>query len=244
MSASKFTVTGLRSIEECLKVNPKKILKIMVPSGKNSSRFDEIVGLAKKNKVTVETTGKTEKNSEQELSAVLEPFQYVDFSGLLSVLKKQTQNTNKPVVVALDGITDTNNLGAIIRTAAFMGIRHVLIPKDRSVQITDTVFRIASGGLEYVEVSQVTNLVSALKELKEAGFWVVGFTEHSEQRLEEVPKDIAKVIVIGNEEKGIRPLVLENCDFRVGLESRGELKSLNASVAAALSMTWAVGNSK
>ncbi len=243
MAAKAFQVTGLRSIEECLNVNPQKIQKLIVPAGKSSPRFEEIISKAKKKKIPVETNSKIEKGVEQNLVAVLNEYEYLDLSEVISSMQKEIQSEKKPVIVALDGITDPNNIGAIVRSAAFMGIKYIVIPKDRSVLVTDTVFRIASGGLEYVNIVLVTNMVSALKELKESGFWVVGFTEHSEQRLDEVPKDIAKVIVIGNEESGIRPLVLENCDFKVGLEAKGELKSLNASVAAALSMTWAVNNS-
>lgn len=243
MANKTFTVTGLRSIAECLNVNPHKVQKIIVPAGKNNSRFEEIITIAKVKKIAIETSNKIEKGVEQTISAVLNEYRYKDLSEVISSLQKSIQSEDKPVVVALDGITDPNNIGAIVRTAAFMGIQYIIIPKDRSVLVTDTVFRIASGGLEYVDIVLVTNMVSALKELKESGFWVVGFTEHSEQNLDEVPTDIAKVIVIGNEENGIRPLVLENCDFKVGLEAKGSLKSLNASVAAAISMTWAVKNS-
>jgi 23S rRNA (guanosine2251-2'-O)-methyltransferase len=90
-----------------------------------------------------------------------------------------------------------------------------------------------------VRVAQVTNLVTALEKLKEVGFWSIGFSEHAEQRLSDVRQDFPPVIVIGNEEKGMRQLVQKNCDFLVKLAGKGGLRSLNASVASALAMAWA-----
>src|SRR5262249_26605876 len=125
--------------------------------------------------------------------------------------------------------------------AAFMGVTGVVIPKDRAAVITETVYRIASGGVEYLRVCQVTNLVAALKVLKDSGLWIVGFSEHADRDIAEQKADVAPRIIVGNEEKGMRPLVKENCDFLVKLGGKGGLKSLNASVAAALAMAWATG---
>lgn len=236
--SSRLILSGLRSIEECLRTNPDRIAKVLVPAGKLSPRFQQIRELAQKKGIRVEVNPKND-TSEEALIALLHDYQYADFDELLGELKQAVANGEQPVVVALDGITDPHNLGAILRTAAFMGISGVILPKDRSVAITDTVYRIASGGLEYLRVAQVTNLVSALESLKEIGFWSVGFSEHAEQELSALRNDFSPVIVIGNEEKGIRPLVKENCDFLVKLSGKGGLHSLNASVAGALAMAWA-----
>lgn len=236
--ASRIIISGLRSIEECLNQNPERISKLLLPRTKLSSRVQQIKDLATRNRVLIETNPESSANSEEGVLAVLKEYQYVDFSILVSELKNKLAANQRPVVMALDSVTDPQNLGAIIRTAAFMGIDAIILPKDRSAQINDTVYRVASGGLEHVEVSLVTNLVTALEELKQIGFWTIGFSEHSPTSIKEVKLDFAPVLVIGNEEKGIRPLVQKNCDYLVCLEPLGGLSSLNASVASALAMAW------
>lgn len=236
--SSRLIITGFRSIEECLEKNPERISKILVPSGRIAPRIERLQFLARERGVRIETNPNA--NPEEPVLALMKDYQYSELDALLPVLKEAIDSGNRPVVVALDGVTDPHNLGAVLRTAAFMGVNAVLFPKDRSAGINETVYRIASGGVEHVSVAQVTNLVSALKQLKEAGFWIVGFSEHAEQGLTDVPLNISPVIVIGNEEKGLRQLVRENCDFLVKIPSRGGLESLNASVAAALAMSWAV----
>ncbi len=170
--SSRLILNGLRSIEECLRKNPDRISKILVPSGKLSPRLQQIKEQAQKQGIRVEVNPKQE-SSEEALLAVLHDYQYADFDELLDELKDKLEKGEQPVVIALDSITDPHNLGALLRTAAFMGVAGVILPKDRSVAITDTVYRIASGGLEYLRVAQVTNLVSALESLKKTGFWSV-----------------------------------------------------------------------
>ena len=242
---SRIILNGLRSIEECLQANPERVSKILIAQGKVSSRVEQIRQLAQQKRIPIEPIPKNQTsfagilNAEDPVLAVLKEYEYTDFTSFKQECSEQIQEKKKVIILALDGITDPHNLGAILRTAAFMGVFGVILPRERSVSITETVYRIASGGLEYLQVTQVTNLVSALKELKEVGFWTVGFSEHSNQELKDLRKDFSPVIVIGNEEKGIRPLVKENCDFFVSLKPRGKLKSLNASVAASLAMSWA-----
>lgn len=235
--SSRLILSGLRSIEECLRFNPDRISKILLPPGKSSVRVEQIRELAQKRGIKIEPNPKFDP--EEPVLALLGEYQYSDFDSLVHEWKTAIQKGQRPVVIALDGVSDPHNLGAMLRTAAFMGIDAVLIPKDRSALVTDTVYRIASGGMEHVRIAQVTNLVSALKALKEAGFWIVGFSENAETVLNTVKQDFSPVIIIGNEEKGIRPLVRENCDFLVKFENKGPLQSLNASVAAALAMAWA-----
>ena len=236
--SSRLILSGFRSIEECLRSNPDRIAKLLVPPGRLSPRITELRDLAQKRGVRVEINP-NKADTDEPVLAVLKDYEYAEFDELLPGLADMVKRGERPVVLALDGITDVHNLGAILRTAAFMGVSAVILPKDRAALINETVYRIASGGLEYLRVTQVTNLVTALEKLKEAGFWSVGFSEHAEQDLAKLKNDFSPVIVIGNEEKGMRPLVKENCDFIVKMVGRGELHSLNASVAAALAMSWA-----
>lgn len=235
--ASLLILSGLRSIEECLRSNPERISKLLVPPGKLSPRIAELRELAQKRGIRIEVNPKPDPD--EPLLAILKDYEYADFDALLDELKDAVEQGQRPVVIALDGITDPHNLGAILRTAAFMGVSGVILPRDRASPITDTVYRIASGGLEYLRVAQVTNLVPALQSLKDIGFWSIGFSEHAEQDLSALKHDFPPVLIIGNEEKGMRQLVKENCDFLVKIAGKGELHSLNASVAGALAMAWA-----
>ncbi|MEW6058466.1 MAG: 23S rRNA (guanosine(2251)-2'-O)-methyltransferase RlmB [Bdellovibrionota bacterium] len=235
--SSRLILSGLRSIEECIQTNPDRIAKLLVPPGKLAPRIAQICEYAKKCGVRLETNPRPDP--EEPLLAILNEYQYAEFEALVDELRDALAQGQRPVVLALDGVTDPQNLGAILRTAAFMGIPGILLPKDRAAAINNTVYRVASGGLEYLRIARVTNLVSALKELKEIGLWSVGFSEHAPKSLSELKNDFPSILIIGNEEKGIRPLVRENCDFLVSMKGRGDLKSLNASVAAALAMAWA-----
>jgi 23S rRNA (guanosine2251-2'-O)-methyltransferase len=235
--SSRLILSGFRSIEECLRTHPERIAKILVPVGRLMPRIAELRDLAQKRGVLVETNPKFDP--EEPVLAMLHEYEYADFDAMVEELRAAVAQGQRPLVIMLDGITDPQNLGAILRTAAFMGVAGVVLPKDRSSHITNTVYRIASGGLEHIRVAQVTNLVAALNSLKDAGFWSVGFSEHAEQSLSDVRQDFPPVIVIGNEEKGMRQLVQKNCDFLVKLSGKGGLHSLNASVAAALAMAWA-----
>lgn len=235
--SSRMILSGLRSIEETIRTNPDRVSKLLVPEGKPNQRVMQITNLAKQNGIRVEPNPK--RDGEEGVLAVLHDFDYADFSDVVEEMQVEISAGNRPIVLLLDGITDPQNLGAIIRTSAFMGVKSILIPKDRAALLGDTVYRVASGGLEYVRICQVTNLVSSIKSLKDIGFWTVGFSEHASQDLAEIRKDFPMALIVGNEEKGIRPLVKESCDFLVKLSPQGQLKSLNASVAAALALAWA-----
>lgn len=143
------------------------------------------------------------------------------------------------VVVMLDHLEDPHNLGAIIRTCEAAGVKGIIIPKDRSVKVNSTVVKVSVGTIENVKIAMVNNLVNTLKEMKEKGYWVIG-TDMDGTDYREIDYNGKIVIVIGNEGKGISRLVKENCDFMASIPMRGEVNSLNASVASALIIYEAV----
>jgi len=138
--------------------------------------------------------------------------------------------------LALDCLQDPHNVGAVFRSAAFFGIRGILLTKDRSAPMSSTVYDVASGGVEYVPFVQVANLAAALKAVKEAGIWVLGSSEHAERDVRQIPRDRPWLLVIGNEEHGLRRLSLDLCDDVCRVTPQGSLGSLNASVAAGVLM--------
>lgn len=169
----------------------------------------------------------------QGVVAELQEFPYAELSQVL----RECKDVDRPVLLVLDSVTDPQNLGAIIRSAAFFGVKGILAPDRRSAPVTATTIKVSAGGFTEVPVVQVGNLVNALKELKDAGFWIYGLSEHAKDDLTTLEFNGPVALVIGNEEKGIRDLVLKNCDFRVGLPANGSFKSLNAATAAAVSLS-------
>jgi len=143
-------------------------------------------------------------------------------------------------LIVLDGIEDPHNFGAIIRTAAACGAAGVLFGKDRAAPLSPAVFKAAAGGIEYVDLIQVTNLARSLRQLKDAGFWVAALEANAEQILWDADLRGRMALVIGGEGRGIRRLVRENCDLEVRIPISGPITSLNASVSAAIAMAECV----
>jgi 23S rRNA (guanosine2251-2'-O)-methyltransferase len=138
--------------------------------------------------------------------------------------------------LALDQLQDPHNVGAIFRTAAFFGIAGILLTRDRSAPLNGTVYDVASGALEVVPFSHPANLSRGLEIAKAAGLWVLGASEHAEQDVCAVDRDRSWLLVLGNEERGLRRLTLDTCDETCRLTARGEIGSLNVSVAAGVLM--------
>lgn len=150
-------------------------------------------------------------------------------SSVEEMIKKQNG-----LVVILDGLEDVHNLGAIIRTCDCAGVDGVIYKSHNCVKVNDTVAKVACGALEYVKVSEVTNLVNTIKYLKDKGYWVVGTDGSAEQLYTDLKYDFNTVLVIGSEGKGMSRLVKEECDYMVKLPMVGHVTSLNASVAAGI----------
>lgn len=140
---------------------------------------------------------------------------------------------NRPDLwLALDQVQDPHNLGAVFRTAAFFGVKGLLVTRDRSAPMSAVVYDTATGGVEHVPFTQPSNLRSALEAAKEAGLWVLGSSEHEGQDVFEIPRDRPWLLVLGNEMAGMRRLTGETCDMTCRLVPRGPVTSLNVSVAA------------
>ena len=136
-------------------------------------------------------------------------------------------------VIVLDHIEDPHNFGAIIRTAESMGVKNIIIPKDRSVIVNETVMKTSAGALNYVNIIQVTNLVNAINYLKDNGFFIYG-AEADGVNYKDIDYSTKRCLVMGSEGKGISPIVRKNCDVIVSLPMKGHVNSLNVSVATAI----------
>jgi 23S rRNA (guanosine2251-2'-O)-methyltransferase len=153
----------------------------------------------------------------------------------LTALLRRSGNT-PPFLVAVDGVTDPGNLGALLRCCDGAGVHGVVLPRHRAVHVTPTVAKAAAGAIEHVPMAVVGGLPAALGRIKEAGVWVVGLDDEADKSLFEID-DLAKegiCLVMGAEGNGLSRLVRERCDLIVSIPMRGRLSSLNVSTAAAL----------
>lgn len=166
----------------------------------------------------------------QGIVAEVEEYGYV---SLEEVIKKHKDDKNVSLAI-LDGLEDPHNLGAILRSADASGIDGIIIPKNRSVQLSSTVAKVSTGAIEYVNVIQVVNLVNTIKTLKENGYWIIGLELDGsvDYRKQDYTGKIA--VIIGSEGRGISKLVKENCDYLVNIPMVGHVNSLNASVSASI----------
>jgi 23S rRNA (guanosine2251-2'-O)-methyltransferase len=169
----------------------------------------------------------------QGLGLQVPPYAYEPFADLLAA----SLESPAPLLIALDGITDPRNLGAIIRSAAAFGAHGVFLTERRSAAITATAWRTSAGAAARVKVSQVTNLTRSLKQCQEEGFIVVGLDADGATSLYELEAAVGPlVVVVGSEGRGLSRLVGQTCDLRVGIPMVSDVESLNASVAAAVTL--------
>ncbi len=145
-------------------------------------------------------------------------------------------NCANPIILALDGITDPHNVGAIIRSAEAFNCKGIIIPQRRSAGLTGTVAKVAAGALEHLNVSRVVNLNRALDELKKNGFLIVGLSGDGQLSISNFLEKAPLVVIVGSENKGISLLTQKKCDFLLSIPLKGKTSSLNASVAAAISL--------
>ena len=154
-----------------------------------------------------------------------------DYASVEDILARAKEKGEPPFLILLDNVEDPHNLGAVIRTANLAGAHGVIIPKRRSVGLTATVAKTSAGAINYTPVAKVTNLVRTMEELKKEGIWFA-CADMGGQSMYQTDMSGPIGLVIGNEGEGVSRLVREACDFVVSIPMRGDIDSLNASVAA------------
>ena len=158
--------------------------------------------------------------------------------SLNKLIDSSKNNSTNPILVAMDGITDPHNLGAIIRSAEAFDCKGIIIPQRRSVGLTGTVAKVAAGALEHIPVSRVVNLNRAIDELKKNGFLIIGLSGDGQVPISKFDEKAPLVVIIGAENKGISLLTQKKCDYLLKIPLKGKTSSLNASVAAAISLCY------
>lgn len=226
-------VGGIRPVEEAIAGGHREVFKLVVAKGRRG--LGRLLRLAERRRIPVEYSDRAHldrlcPSSHQGVVAVVAPYRYCDLSELVT---RASEDTGLAWLIALDGVVDPMNLGAVLRVAGAFGVGGVVLPRDRAVGLTPAVAKAAAGALEHVAIARVVNLVRALEELKKAGFWVVGTAPEASVAVDAFDWRRAVVVVLGSEGKGMRPLVTATCDETVSVPLPGPIGALNvASVAA------------
>ncbi len=215
-------------MREALK-NGRELDRVLVARGAGGTRLQEIVDLCREHNIPVRFEPREQldraasTSAHQGVVAFGGAFRYGSLAGLDAAVR---------LIVALDGVEDPHNLGAIARTAHAAGAGALIIPERRSAGVTDTALKAAAGALEHLPVIRVVNLNRALEELKDRGFWIYGLDERGVDTYDRIEYATPTVIVLGGEGHGLHELVKRNCDALVSIPLVGQIPSLNVSVAA------------
>jgi len=218
-------VFGKNVFNELREKDVKSIKKVYLANNFNDK---EIIDFIRSNKISyssmdIKAMDKMVEGKHQGIIIIIDDYEYADYKTMF----------NDKLVVMLDHLEDPHNFGAIVRTCEAAGVKSIIIPKDRSVSVTETVMRTSSGALENVEIAMVNNLVKVIDDFKKNGFFVYA-ADMGGDNYRDVDFADKVLLIIGNEGHGISRLVRENCDQILAIPQYGKINSLNASVAAAV----------
>lgn len=243
------TVRNPHSVLAALERRPEDVVSIQVSPSGGDDAWKRVTDLARRHKVTITTAGSggTERESRRggrpekgvrddakegrssANEARIQAKESISAEDLFSGARERSGG--KGIWLALDSLTDPHNVGAIFRIAGFFGIEGILMTSERSAPLTGTAYDVSCGGVETVPFTEQVNLQRAFDVAKEQGLWILGTSEHAKASYLTLKRDCPWLVVIGNEEKGMRRLTAESCDVTVSIPPLGEVTSLNASVA-------------
>lgn len=239
-------IYGLHAVRVMLQRHPERVTAVRVAERRDDPRAREIDELARRKQIPVQRVDahalkqKLGDVAHQGVVADIRPMPPWSEDDLLAAVQAAAEVRQPPLILALDGVQDPHNLGACLRTADACGALAVVVPRDRAAHVTPVVRKVAVGAAETTPVATVTNLVRALKLLKEAGLWVVGADADGAKRADEVDLKGGVVLVLGAEGAGLRHLTRQTCDWIARLPQLGAVESLNVSVAAGMLLYEAV----
>ena len=233
---------GRNALQEALRAG-RTIDKVFIASGDTDKGLQRLAAEAKEAGAVVVPVDRRKLDqmsftcSHQGVIALAAAHEYASIDDILEEANSRGESA---LIVICDELTDPHNLGAIMRSAECAGAHGVIIPKRRSVGLTATVAKASAGAMEYMKVARVTNINSAIAELKEKGVWVFGTAAEGSVPMYKANLTVPAAIVIGNEGDGMSPLVRKNCDVMVSIPMNGRISSLNASAAASILLYEAV----
>ena len=223
-------IFGRNPVKEALRAN--RVLKVFIVSNFNDK---EINLLLQEKKPYIKVVSNAELDSKtngvhQGIMAEIKPYEYLDLDEII----RRSRKVEVPIIVILDGINDTHNLGAILRSCDVFNVTGVIIPKHNQVPLNATVAKSSAGAINFVPVSQVSSLNQTIQKLKDNGFWVVSTDGSAKIDYTQIKYDFPVALVIGSEGKGVTSLIIKNSDYVVKIPQYGHVNSLNASVAAGI----------
>jgi 23S rRNA (guanosine2251-2'-O)-methyltransferase len=230
-------IYGVNPLIEAMKGGRAEVRSIVLASGKKGEPIRRILALAAEKGIPVEFRKKDEvdkltgNRSNQGVAGICGPYAYAAMDELLA---NRHASLAGDLVLILDGITDPQNLGSLIRTAQCCGANGVIIPENRAAPVTAAVIKSSAGAVQHTPVAAVVNLGAAIDYLKEKGFWVYAADPEAGNDFRNMDYDGNVALVMGSEGKGIRPLVRKKCDFSLSAPMLGKVDSLNVSVAAGI----------
>jgi len=230
-------ISGIHAVEEALKARGRAFEYIAVDKSRKDSRLHRILTMAREQGVAVRMEPRlqidrmAQDGNHQGVVAVVSEKKYVDLQDLID--RKRSQYS---FLLALDGVEDPHNLGAIMRTADAAGADGLVLPERRAVGVNATVVKVSAGAAEHLPVAKVTNLSRAVEEMKEKNIWTVGLDERGKQSYDMLDYRMDCAFVIGAEGHGLHEKIREKCDFLISVPMLGKVSSLNVSVAAGVVM--------
>lgn len=230
-------IAGRNPVMEAIR-SGRSIESILVAKGERSGSVVAIIAKAKQKNIPVKDVDSKKLDFLAKginHQGIVAQCAVKEYSTLEDIFALAEERGDSPFIIVLDKIEDPHNLGAIIRTAECAGAHGVIIPERRSAGLSYTVEKTSAGALEYMPIVRVKNISAVLQKLKDKGIWVYG-ADMDGEHYKKVNFDGAVALVIGNEGKGISPLVAKDCDVIVSLPMKGKINSLNASVAAGILM--------
>lgn len=230
---------GIHPVLEALRAGRRRFFEIHIARGKPSKRIEEIrkrgetLGAPLRSASPAQLNAKAGAARHQGVVARVSAYPWSEPEDIVGNLRSPL---SQRFILLLDSIVDPHNLGALVRTALGVGADGVIIPKRRAAPPTPVVSRISSGALEHIRLGQAANMAETLKAIKKQGIWVVGMDAGADRSLYDCDLTGPIALVIGGEEKGIRPLVRKQCDVVMAIPQKDRIDSLNASVAGAVAM--------
>ena len=239
-------IEGRNPVTEALK-SGRDIDKIYIKKGERHGSIIPIIAMAKEKSISVIEADINKLNEMSETGAhqgVIALCAAAKYATVDDILENAAKKGESPFIIILDKVTDPRNLGSVIRTANCAGAHGVIISKHDSASLTASCAKASAGAVEYTPVARVSSLPKTIDELKKKNIWVTAADASGDKELYDADLKGAVAIVIGSEGEGISRLVLEKCDFKVKIPMKGDVNSLNASVAAALFIYEAVRQNK
>jgi 23S rRNA (guanosine2251-2'-O)-methyltransferase len=234
--SERIPITGPNRVIELLETAPQLVDEVIVEASVRGDWTDRLKSLCREHGVGLQERTRDELRQDRriprDMRQVLAWFSYHEESDVRDLVG--VTPGDRAVILALDGLQDPGNLGAILRSAAWFGVRDVVLPKRRAAPITGTVAARSAGALAHLRIHRVTNLSRALNELRDGGYWIIGSVVDEGESLVEADLSGPAVLVLGGEEKGLRPGIRKACDRLVTLPPAGGIGSLNVSVFAGL----------